>query len=252
MITIILPTYNEADNIIELIHCINNAVLDEKEILVVDDDSPDGTSKIVQKEIEKGTLNNLRLETRTVNRGLTNSIQRGIELAKGEIIVWLDCDFSMPPEMIPDLIKKVKVEGYDVAVGSRFVEGGSFKKNLSNTPDSFLVVFLSRVLNYTIQALLDKRFKDYTSGFIAIKKEQLDNIRLTGDYGEYFINLMTRVILKGASFIEIPYECLPRQKGESKTGTTLSQLFRRGIKYLFMLSKMVLLRIKYRLGVEND
>ena len=248
MISIILPTYNERDNIIDLIRAIDNHVSSEKEIIVVDDNSPDGTSTLVQHEIETGAVQNLRLETRKTNRGLTNSIKRGIELSKGEIVVWLDCDFSMPPELIPTLVNKILVEGYDIAVGSRFIHGGSFKKDLKNTQDSLLSVILSRLMNYAIQFLLDNRFKDYTSGFIAIKKNALNTIFFSGDYGEYFIFLMTKAILQGFSFIEIPYECLPRKKGESKTGSNLPQLLSRGIKYILMLIKMVSLRMKHKIG----
>src|SRR4029077_373020 len=98
------------------------------EIVVVDDHSPDGTSGLIQNLIATGSVPGLRLETRLTDRGLTKSIQHGIDVAKGEIIVWLDCDFSMPPPMIPLLLTKID-EGYDIAVGSRFVDGGKFKES---------------------------------------------------------------------------------------------------------------------------
>src|SRR4030042_4305376 len=96
LVSIILPTYNEAENILELINAITQTLRSyKKEFIVVDDNSPDGTSNIVKDFIKKNKKNNIRLETRYKNKGLTNSIKRGIELSKGEIIVWLDCDFSM-------------------------------------------------------------------------------------------------------------------------------------------------------------
>src|SRR3989344_8764924 len=119
LVSVILPTYNEAENIIKLIKEISNVIKHKKEIIVVDDNSPDGTSSIVKKFKTKNKKINLRLETRFRNRGLTNSIRRGIELAKGDIIVWLDCDFSMPPKVVPRLLEKIE-KGYDIVVGSRF------------------------------------------------------------------------------------------------------------------------------------
>src|SRR3989338_10457938 len=99
--SVILPTYNEAENIIDLIKEIKKNIKYKKEIIVVDDNSPDGTSKLVKDFITKNKKSNVRLETRFKKRGLTNSIRRGIELAKGDVVVWMDCDFSMPPNVIP-------------------------------------------------------------------------------------------------------------------------------------------------------
>ena len=247
IISIILPTYNEVENIVDLIYAIDSYVKDNREIIVVDDNSPDGTSNVVQAEINLQKIVNLRLITRTKNRGLTNSIWEGITSSKGQIIVWLDCDFSHPPSLIPTLIDRLN-EGYDIAVASRYIQGGGYKKNLSDSNDSWMPVFLSRLMNYFIQLVLSPRFKDYTSGFIAIRKRVFKQIHLKGDYGEYFIDLMMRAILEGYSFVEIPFQNLPRAKGESKTGSNLPQLISRGLKYLSTVIELVHLRIKYKLG----
>src|SRR6266576_880987 len=104
MISVILPTYNEAGNIVDLIRAINRSVTHPKEIIVVDDNSPDGTSGLVHDLIASGSVPNVRLETRLTDRGLTKSIRRGIELSQGDVVMWLDCDFSMPPEVMPALL----------------------------------------------------------------------------------------------------------------------------------------------------
>ena len=179
-VTVILPTYNEIENIVDLIRAINIVIKDDKEIIVVDDDSPDGTSATVADLIQKKEINNLRLITRTHDKGLTNSIKEGIVSARGDIIVWLDCDFSMPPELIPRMIAEID-NGYDVAVGSRFVKGGSFKRGTSSSQDSLIVVLLSRLMNMFIRIMLGFSFRDYTSGFIAIKKDIFKSIELKGD-----------------------------------------------------------------------
>lgn len=251
LVSIILPTYNEVENIVDLIHAVHKHIKQSHEIIVVDDNSPDGTSQAVQKEIKRNKISKLQLITRTKNRGLTNSIWDGIIASKGKIIVWLDCDFSHPPELIPQLVKQIE-NGYDIAVGSRFIKGGGYKRNTSDSNDSWLPVILSRMMNFTIQFLLSSNFKDYTSGFIAIRREVFTKIKLKGDYGEYFIDLMMRAILEGYTFVEIPFENLPRLKGESKTGSNLPQLIKRGIKYIFVVFEMLILRIKYRLGLVHD
>lgn len=245
-VSIILPTYNEIENIAYLVRAIDLVVKDDKEIIVVDDNSPDGTSQAVERLINKKEINNLRLITRIHNKGLTNSIKEGINNARGEIVVWLDCDFSMPPEVIPKLIAEID-NGYDVAVGSRFVKGGSFKRETSGSEDSWVAVLLSRMMNMFIRIVLGFSFKDYTSGFIAIKKDILNRIELRGDYGEYFIDLIFRVLMLNYKVVEIPYICLPRRKGSSKTGGNLIDYAKRGRKYIYTTFKLLGIKIKHKL-----
>ncbi len=245
-VSIILPTYNEVGNIADLIEDIHLAVSHPHEIIVVDDNSPDGTSDLVQSLISRGSIPGLRLETRMHDRGLTKSIWRGIELAEGDTVVWMDCDFSMPPDTIPQLLAKVE-EGNDIAVGSRFVSGGSQKEH--GTGESHSVIFLSRLLSFMLRVLLSSKFRDYTSGFIAIRRDVFDQIKLKGDYGEYFIDLIFRSILLGHSVVEIPYICEPRRSGESKTAPNFPVLIKRGVKYLFVLVKMQIVRVRHLLGM---
>jgi len=244
-VTVILPTYNEVENIAYLVRAIDIAVKDDKEILVVDDNSPDGTSQAVQELIEKKEVPNLRLITRIHNKGLTNSIWDGITHAEGDIVVWLDCDFSMPPEVITKMIAEIDA-GYDVAVGSRFVKGGSFKKETTGTEDSWVAVVLSRLMNVFIQTMLGYSFKDYTSGFIAIKRNIFKRIELKGDYGEYFIDLMFRVLMLNYKVKEIPYICLPRRQGHSKTGSNLIDYAKRGRKYIAVTLGLFILKLKHK------
>lgn len=239
LVSVILPTYNEAENIVDLAKEINKQIKHKKEIIVVDDNSPDGTSSIVKKFKTKNRKINLKLETRYKNRGLTNSIKRGIELAKGDIIVWLDCDFSMPPKVVPRLLEKIE-KGYDIVVGSRFVKGGGFKiKNSKGQKDSPIAIILSRLMNFSIQILLGNSYKDYTSGFIAIKKMVFKKVLLRGNYGEYFIDLIYKAAANKFKITEIGYVCIPRERGESKTGQNLWQFLKRGIKYILLTLQLL-------------
>lgn len=244
-LSIILPTYDEKDNIAPLIKEIYKVFGKAVEVIVTDDNSPDGTAKIVQLLINKKKYPRLKLILRTKNRGLTNSIQEGIDNASGSLIGWMDCDFSMPPLKLKELYDHVIAGKSDIAVGSRFIPGGSFKKNTKGKKESLLVIFLSRIMNYSIQFLLGMDFKDYTSGFIVAKKSVFKKIRLTGDYGEYFIDLIFRAYYQGYSFKEIPYVCLPREKGYSKTGESLPILVSKGFKYIIVAIKLLVLRFIY-------
>lgn len=247
LVSVILPTYNEAGNIVDLVGAIHKEVRQPHEIIVVDDNSPDGTSGLIQKMIADGSVPNLKLETRMKDRGLRKSIWRGIELAKGDTVVWMDCDFSMPPAVIPELLSKIE-EGYSVSVGSRFVSGGRQKEHAEG--ESRLAIFLSSILNVVLRVLLHFRFRDYTSGFIAIRRDVFKEIRLKGDYGEYFIDLIFRAMLLKHPVIEIPYTCESRRSGESKTAPNLLVLQKRGIQYLLVIIKMQLIRARHLLWMR--
>jgi len=240
-VSFVLPTLNEVDNIVPLIKEILHYVPDAYEFIIADDDSRDGTCESIEEYSKYNHCVKIIIIRRKENHGLTNSIRDGINIATGDVVLWMDCDFSMPPCDIPKLLNCIN-HGYDIAVGSRFIRGGRFKENTKGTEDSALAVFLSRMMNYTIQFLLDYSFKDYTSGFIAIKTYIVKKLEINGDYGEYFIDLIFRAIKEGYKIIEIPYVCLPREKGESKTGSNISEYIKRGIPYI---TTSVKLRLRY-------
>lgn len=235
LVSLILPTFNEAENIIPLIKAIKKAVKKPLEIIVVDDNSPDGTSKIVSK-YQKKVADKVFLITRYKNKGLTNSIRDGILAAKGEVVVWMDCDFSHPPQFINKLLDKID-EGYDIAVASRFIKGGGFQ---GKRGENLLAIFLSRLMNYSIQFMLGGEFKDYTSGFIAVRLNVIRAIKLRGDYGEYFIDLIYKALAHKFKVVEIPFVNLPRKSGESKTGSNLYEYIMRGRKYIILSFQLLI------------
>lgn len=230
-VSVVMPTYNEAGNIADLMRAavenIQKAGVAGVEVIVADDDSPDLTWQIAMAtEVQGATVRVLR---RQENRGLTASLNDAIAMASNDVILWFDCDFSQPPECITQLLEKIR-QGYDVAVNSRYLPGGGENRSGDG---SGLHLFLSRCLNYSLRYLLDPSFTDYTSGFIAARREVFQDIRLRGDYGEYFIDLIFRVLLeKRFSVVEVPYIMQPRRSGVSKTGTNLVHYLRRGRKYL--------------------
>jgi dolichol-phosphate mannosyltransferase len=221
-VSVVLPTFNERGHIVDLITAIERVLPAETEIVVVDDDSPDGTWQAVQDYAASHP--SVRLLRRIGRRGLTSAFNEGIALSTGDVVCWMDCDFSMPPEKLPDLVRATQVT--DLAVGSRYVRGGA------DVGHSLMALTFSRAINIFAGALLGFYVHDYTSGFIAVRRRVLDAIPLRGDYGEYFIDLMARANRMGYTVTEVPYTCVPRRSGESKTGTNAWGYLTRGAKYI--------------------
>lgn len=218
-ISVILPTYNEKDNISRLVADLYRYLGKYlKEIIVVDDNSPDETWKIVKalSKIKK----NLRLIRRSDKRGLPSAIATGIENAKGTIVVWLDCDFSHPPDLIKKMINYIPK--YDVVMASRYVQGGKDKRN-------FLRRIISKVLNLFGSTILNVGIKDLTSGFYAVKKSVFKDIRLKQDgYAEYCIKFALDAKRKGYKIKEVPYIFVDRKKGYSKSYKNLANFIKNG------------------------
>ena len=233
LVCTILPTYNERENIGPLLERLLASNPAPYMALVVDDDSPDGTWQVVQILAERhnqGGRTRVALVRRLGESGLTSAIQRGIDEAihtyGAEIITWMDCDLSMPPEDVPRLVKAITIGGADVAVGSRWIAGGD------DIAHGWMARTLSWIINRFALALLGGQVHDYTSGFIAARASVLQALPLRGDYGEYCIDLLGRAGREGYRLQEVPYICVPRASGVSKTGLNLWDYLLKGRKYV--------------------
>jgi dolichol-phosphate mannosyltransferase len=222
-LTVILPTYNERENITPLIERILRAVQTPLQVLVVDDNSPDGTWQAVQTIAAREPR--VQLLLRKNERGLTSAIQSGIRAAKTDAVSWMDCDLAMPPESIPMLLERL-AGGADIALGSRYVPGGG------DPGHGLMARAFSVMINLFAGLLLGRRVHDYTSGFVAARRTVFDRITLRGDYGEYCIDLLARAQRLGFRVEEVPYVCGARASGESKTGANVTDYLRRGWKYV--------------------
>lgn len=233
LVCTVLPTYNEADNIEPLICGVLDAAITPHLVLVVDDDSPDGTAEVVERVAaarNQPQMLQVVLVRRVGEKGLTSAIQRGIDEAidtyHADIVTWMDCDLSMPPADIPKLVRLITEDGADVAVGSRWIPGGA---DVAHGP---MARTLSWIINRYAIAMLGNQVHDYTSGFIAGKADVFRQIRLNGDYGEYCIDLLGRAVRAGYQVREAPYVCVPRTAGDSKTGANLWDYLVKGRKYV--------------------
>jgi dolichol-phosphate mannosyltransferase len=232
LVSIILPTYNEKENITELISSIDSHITVSKEILVVDDDSPDGTADAVKNLLKRNPKVPVRIIERKSNHGLVSSINEGKTQSKGEIIAWMDADFSHPPNILNQLINSVLKGNADIAIASRFVSGGKQKHHAQG--ESILGIMAGTFLNLILKMILSSQITDFTSGFIALKRNLIKKHRLVGSYGEYFLELTSYLTKIHAKIIEIGYESPARIHGVSKTAPTFAALVKHGIGYLKM------------------
>jgi len=171
-VTIIVPTYNEAENIPVLIERIFGAVEPEGfecEVIVVDDDSPDGTTESARGL--EDSYKNLTVICRKGKRGLSSAVIDGIEAAGGEIIGFMDADLSHHPESIPELVGAITFGDCDIAIGSRFTEGG----DAGEMPPLRRV--FSWIAAHTARGLTGVR--DPMSGFFFFRKGVIDGIELS-------------------------------------------------------------------------
>lgn len=247
-VSIILPTFNEEENlkflIPELVSELEKIEMVDYEIIVVDDNSTDKTLDLVKKFEDKNEK--IKIFLRTSEASLPLSIYDGIQNSKKKNVMWLDADGSMDAITAIKLISIQQANKSSVVIGSRFVEGGGYKgqvehnennesvyKNLNKSEDSILAVFLSIQFNKILKFLLNCKIKDMTSGFIVGPREYfLREMFENTVYGEYFIKVIMDLEHNDVDLIEIGYYCKPRMHGKSKTSGSILKLFSLSIPYI--------------------
>lgn len=223
-LSIILPTYNEAENIGEAIERIEKSLEEhEFEIIVVDDNSTDGTAQIAEKLNEK--YKNIRVLKRPGKLGLASAVLDGIKIASGEVITVMDADLQHPPEILPEMLDKIS-EGYNLVVASRYVHGGGVKDW------SFYRMLISKGAILLAHFLLPRTrvVKDPMSGYFMFKREVIEGVKLNPKG----YKILLEVLVKGSyiKVAEIPYEFSPRRRGKSKLN--LGEI----INYMHLLLKL--------------
>ncbi len=210
-LSIVLPCYNERENIVPLVARLIEVFAPlgtDLQILVVDDNSPDGTADLVRTHFKDDSR--VAVIVRTVNRGLANSIRTGIEQAQGAIVLVMDTDFNHPPEFGPQLVEACK--NADFATGSRFIAGGGMP--------NLLRYALSYVYNIFMRVLLLSRLTDHLSGVFAARSEvlrRLDFDKIFWGYGDYFFRLLVMAENRGFRIVERPVLYGVRPGGQPKT-----------------------------------
>ena len=210
-LTILLPTYNESSSIEKMLDAIKTIIPTNicTEVLVVDDDSPDGTSDTVNSYIKKSDgVIRFRIHTRKNKRGVASAIIDGIRVAKGKFVLVMDSDFAHPPQLIQTMYEKVLNNECEIVIGSRYITGGKF----DDWP--FHRKFMSRLASILPKFLLGLNIKDPNSGFFVIKKDLIKNLSFEAIGEKALLEILVKT--KGVKIKEIPYICKNRKEGDSK------------------------------------
>ncbi len=225
--SVVVPTYNERGRIerlvTEVFSALSNAGL-RGEMVVVDDNSPDGTGALADEL-------SARFALKTVHRagklGLGGAVMEGFAVSEGEVLAVLDGDLSHPPAAIPDLVSVLYGLDVDMVVGSRYIPGGGWR----NWPRRRWL--MSRVACLLARPLTPVR--DAMSGLFVLRRDAVEGVRIASAGFKIGLELQMRGRVR--SVAEIPYTFTDRESGRSKMST------REGLNYLAQLSILYRLRL---------
>ena len=244
--SVILPTLNEVGHIQKLILDISKIFIlsnTKYEIIVVDDTSSDGTIDVVKNMQFENS--NIRIFVRTKKKkNLVESLKDGVKISNHNYIIWLDADYSHPPKYINEFIQTNNNDNYDILVFSRFLKDSKRYFSLANI-NPVMIDNMSILLNKICQNLLFKDFTDYTSGYICIKKERLNQFSLKGYYGDYFINLIVDAKINNLRIKELPYIEKARASGYSKTTGDKFNFIIKCFFYFIAIIKSIIKKLIY-------
>ncbi len=235
-LSIVLPTYNESQNIVRMLDSIADTVspYTAAEIIVVDDNSPDGTAdiaKIHARNISDKRKLHVEIIRREGKFGLSSAIVAGLQYATGDLLVVMDGDFSHPPHVIPSIVETLEDSNCDIVVASRYIKGGSiigwpFKRRL-----------MSKGATKIAQYGLGIEVKDPVSGFFAFKRDIIDGVKF--DAIGYKMLLEILVKTKGARVKEVPYTFTNRSIGKSKLDAEVMYDYLRAVVRLYRYGKLM-------------
>lgn|SRR3989338_2412850 len=204
LLSIIIPTYNEAENIDRLIALIDSNLLNfEYEIIIVDDNSPDGTGEIARELSIKYPL---KIIHRDRKLGLATAVLDGFKIAKGDLLCVMDADLSHPPEEIIKMIDHLKRDSADVIVASRLIGGGKIEKWPAFRK------FISFCAKCLVRPLTN--IKDPMSGFFIINRNTIENVPLNPLGYKILLEILVKGRYKKA--VEHPFVFKNRAYGKTK------------------------------------
>ena len=220
-VSIILSTYNEALVIEETINKIFKS-LNNVEIILVDDNSPDGTFEKVKK------INNPNIKVfLRKSRGLASAFLLGLINSSSEIVGWLDSNMGILAERLPEMLSQL--EKNDIVILSRYVDGSVDRRSKQR-------VLTSQLINFFCRVILSNKIKDYTSGIFLMKREVLlSAVPIATGHGEFFIEFLYKAHKAGNKIIELPYVHPPDIEGMSKTANSILKFCYLGFKYFIRI-----------------
>jgi dolichol-phosphate mannosyltransferase len=256
-LSVIIPTYNESDNILRLLGSVRDKIPSSlsAEIIVVDDNSPDKTGDLVEsysRTLKNGNTrnkdsmshkHNMQDDTSSMDngrnqfpvsvihrddkRGLVSAIMDGIKSSKGQSIIVMDADLSHSPDVIPKMVEELSDPETDIVVASRYTKGGSiigwpFKRRLISKG-------AVKIARYSLR--LNKQVTDPMSGFFALRRHIIDSVKI--DSAGYKILLEILVKSNDARVKEIPYTFTNRLAGKSKLDNAVIRDYIKAVYHLY-------------------
>jgi dolichol-phosphate mannosyltransferase len=215
-IVVVVPTYNERENLPVLAGLLSDLNLPGLELLVVDDNSPDGTGDVAD-ELAKESPEKVGVLHRTVKDGLGRAYVAGITRALDEgadIVIQMDADLSHPASVIPTMVEMLRTTDAAVVIGSRYVPGGSAAAEWGWHRRA-----LSAWANFYVNALLRLHVKDATAGFKAWKADTLrwiDVASIASNGYSFQVEMNYRTVKRGLKIAETPIRFEERTEGVSK------------------------------------
>ncbi len=223
-VSVIIPTYNEAENILQAIDRCLDALADHpSEIIVVDDDSPDGTWRLVERRYD--ATDHVRVLRREGARGLATAVAYGFAHATADCCAVIDADLQHPPELLPVLVDTV-ANDVDIAIASRYVSrGGVAVWPWHRRVVSYGATVLARLCIPSARGVADP-----LSGYFVVRRDLLREATLSPTGYKILLELLTRC--DGAQVREVPYVFVDRRNGDSKLSS------REYLEYLLHLAKL--------------
>lgn len=209
--SVVLPTYNEAETIVDVVQDVLDE-LGDVEVVVVDDDSPDETWRVARDAFEDELADRVKVVRRVNDQGLSSAVLAGFRQARGRYVVCMDADGQHPADRLDELVDELE-NGADLVVGSRHVDGGE----IDGWPWSRKVT--SKVATLLARAFVApaREITDPMSGFFAVNRETFDDDVLdVADPHGYKILLELAALVPDAKIAEVPITFRARQAGESK------------------------------------
>ena len=211
-LTLVIPTYNEFDNIVPLIQSIDQLFADTDthwEILFVDDDSPDGTAEHIRQIALHD--DRVRCIQRVGRRGLSSACIEGMLACSSPYVAVMDADMQHDESILTEMLRCIKQDNLDIVVGSRHIAGGSTGELAAHR------VWLSKLASYASKLVLKVPLNDPMSGFFLLRRDLINSIshKLSGKGFKILLDIFSAAG-KTIKFAEVPYQMRSRRKGDSK------------------------------------
>jgi dolichol-phosphate mannosyltransferase len=203
-LSVIMPVFNERRTIGLILEKVR-AVPIEKEIIVVDGGSFDGTRELLKAEEAKPDT---RVIYEPERRGRGRAIKEGLLAARGEIVIFQDADLELDPSDYPALIAPLELGAADVVFGSRFLKGRPLM--------TFMQYWGNRVINIAVNLLYGTRLTDVETCYQVFRREALAGMELENNHFAFTVELTVKLIKRGCRIQEIPIQYIPRGRLEGK------------------------------------